>query len=179
MNSLLQAISRWQNIWANADKNSYKLYNNRKNVYLIILSWYLHYRVLIFQVVDVFWLGLKLKTMMVILRLMSVSPEILWWEEDHQQPTVCMDFGLFILSYLFRNPISLYLPTTFKLKVWLSLGTVETWHSNLPASRAVTYFNLSVHRPCRDGINSYLSSWTKRSRPMKSICASTLRTHDT
>ena len=54
--------------------------------------------VLIFQVVDVFWLGLKLKTMMVILRLMSVSPEILWWEEDHQQPTVCMDFGLFILE---------------------------------------------------------------------------------
>ena len=113
--------------------------------------------------------------------------EIQWlrWRSLENQQPVCMDFGLFLLSYLFRNPICIqsiffvHLPTTFKLKVWLSLGTVETWHSNLPASRAVTYFNLSVHRPCRDGINSYLSSWTKRSRPMKSICASTLRTHDT
>ena len=72
-----------------------------------------------------------------------------------------------------------YLPTTLRLKVWLSLGTVDTWHSNRPASLAVTYFNFSVHLPCRDGINSYRSSWTNRSRPMKSICESIFRTHDT
>lgn len=63
----------------------------------------------------------------------------------------------------------LNLPTTFKEKVWFSLGTVETWHSNRPASRAVTYFNLSVHLPCLEEISSYRSSWTNRSRPMKSM----------
>ena len=71
------------------------------------------------------------------------------------------------------------LPMTLRVKVLLIFGTVETWHSYFPSSLVVTYLILSVCCPCRPGINSYRSSWTNRSNPMKRMCLSELRTQET